>query len=303
MNNMQTAIVTGADGLIGSHLIKRLIDAKVKVWAVVKPNSSAISRLDKLDVSIVECELNKLERLPNEADVFYHLAWNGVAPELRNDFDLQVKNIDYCLSCVRAAAKYGSKKFILPGSTFEYLYYHAPINENAVPSPVNAYGSVKLAARFLCAQLARELGLNFIYTVITGIYSADRKDNNVIFYTINELLNGRKPKLTSLEQKWDYVHIDDVSEALYLIGKSGRDGRFYAIGYGDNIPLKKYIYKIRDIIDSQLPLGIGEVSLSGEKLPSSCIDLTAIIEDTGFSPKIPFEIGIAEVIRRLQNEL
>ncbi len=304
---MKRAIITGASGFIGSHLIHQLVDAGVEVWANVTSHNTSKNRLADLPkIHIVECELSELQShladFPKKADVMYHLAWQGVNPDCRNDFDLQIENIPLSLNCIRFAAMAGVKKFILPGSTSEYLYYSKPINENAIPSAQNAYGSVKIATRFLCEELARQLKVGFIYVVTTGIYAADRRDNNVIFYTIDQLLDGKKPSLTKLEQKWDYIHIDDLIEALYLIGKKGKTGRFYAIGHGDNQPLNQYIGIIKDLINPMLPLGIGEIPYVDNRLPSSCIDLSALQEDTGFVPKISFENGIRDVINRVKLE-
>lgn len=60
--------------------------------------------------------------------------------------------------------------------------------------------------------------------VITGIYAADRRDNNIIFYVIDKLLRKEKPLMTKLEQLWDYINIRDVVEALTLIGEKGQGG-------------------------------------------------------------------------------
>ena len=173
------------------------------------------------------------------------------------------------------------------------------------PSPQNAYGAAKVAARFLCESLCKELKIPYIYAVATGIYASDRRDDNVIYYTISKLLKREKPSLTKLEQLWDYVHIDDAVEALYLISTKGKDGAFYSIGHGDNWALANYIYKIRDIIDPSLPLGIGEVPYKGRSgvLPCSCVDLTDLCHDTGFVPRVSFEEGITRVIEAVKNQL
>jgi len=278
---MKKVIITGADGFIGTHFSRKLMDEGVESFTA--------------DIGLSEIGL------PHDADAFYHFAWQGVAAGSRNDFELQYWNVDYSLRAVRLASSLGAKKFVLPGSTSEYQHHMAPINRYAVPSPTSAYSSAKLAVRFLCGALSDQLNLDFIYTVITGIYASDRRDGNVIQYTINELLHGRKPSLSTLDQKWDYVHINDVCEALYLIGEKGRAGGFYSIGHGDNIPIRDYIFTISSIIDPKLPLGIGERQSS---IPTfSCVDLTELKKDTGFEPKISFEIGIREVINDMRREL
>ena len=304
---MEKVIVTGADGFIGSNLIKRLVDEGIEVWAVVCPKSETKSRICNLEnVHCIECDIKKLEEnrnaFPDKVDTFYHFAWQGVNANDRDNWELQIGNIQLCFACIRFANLVNAQKFILPGSTSEYLYYGKPINESAVPSPQNAYGSVKVVLRYLAGEYAAQFQLKFIYVVITGIYAADRKDNNVIFYTIDKLLKGEKPSLTRLEQLWDYVHIKDVTEALLLIGEKGKENAFYAIGHGDNQPLYQYIDIIHQYIDPKAPMGIGEIPYRDNRMPSSCIDLSALYNDTGFVPKIDFEKGIREVIDTMKEE-
>ena len=304
---MKSVVISGGDGFIGSHLTKKLINAGYEVYDIVIPDSKTKERIRDLQgVHIVEGTLDKYERmmkkLPRKPLAFFHFAWAGVTPDQRTDFSCQLANVDISLNAARLAAELGAEKFVFPGSTMEYVYYGKPIDKNSIPSPSDAYGVAKISAKYACSVLCGELGLPFIYTVISGIYSEDRNDNNVIYYTITKLLNKERPSLTRLEQLWDYVHIDDVVLGLQLIAEKGKNNAFYSIGHGDNWPLSNYIYIIHDLIDSSLPLGIGEISYHNGKLPSSCVDLNSIFQDTGFVPQVSFKEGIARVIDKIKKQ-
>lgn len=304
---MNLAVVTGADGFIGSHLLAYLNRLNIPAVGLVMRGSPTLSRISSLpNTTVIECGLNEWEELSSclpqaEITAFYHLAWAGVSPEDRLSLSKQLPNLELSLNALRLASAAGAQRFILPGSTLEYIYAGKPIDETALPTPQNAYGAVKLAVRYLCEAFAKEHDLPFIYAVSTGVYGAERQDNNVITYTIQKLLRGERPSLTKLEQKWDYIHIDDLVRALYLIGEKGRAGAFYAIGRGDNCPLSQYIHILHQTIDRELPLGIGEVPYPSDILPSSCINLAALQRDTGFVPEIRFEDGIREVIESMKE--
>lgn len=305
---METVVITGGDGFIGSHLARCFAEKGLRVYALTIPGSPTVDRIQSIhNVTIIQRNLDEadvlLNALPKSPVAFIHLAWAGVSPEQRNSVMAQSQNIGLCLQAVRLAAQLQAQRFILPGSTMEYSYCGQEINGQACPSPQNAYGATKISARYLCEALCEELKLPYIYVVITGVYAADRRDNNVIYYTISELLQGRKPSLTALEQRWDYIHIDDVTQAFYLIATQGKAGAFYGIGHGDNWPLSNYIVQIRDAIDPSLPLGIGEVPYKDARLPSSCVDVTSLKKDTGFVAEIPFEVGIKKVIEAMREEL
>lgn len=298
---MKSIVIAGGDGFIGTHLTKYLIENGYEIYAIVIPQSGTKDRLSGLShVHVIEAEMNHYKEiitaLPQQPVAFFHFAWAGVTPDQRNDFVYQMQNIELSTNAVHLAAEIKAQKFIFPGSTMEYAYYGKPLDKDAIPSPLNAYGVAKIAARYACSILCKDLNIPFIYTVISGIYSEDRNDNNVIYYTILKLLHGERPSLTKLEQLWDYVHIDDVVYGLTLLAEKGKADAFYALGHGDNWPLANYIYKIRDIINPEAELGIGDVPYVNSQMPCSCVNLQPIYEDTGFIPKVSFEEGIAHVI-------
>lgn len=304
---MKKVLITGADGFIGNNLTMHLLQQGVEVYAVVYPGNDIYAGSTSPLLHVVSMDLNeaagRAADFPHDIDVMYHFAWLGVRPELRNDLQVQMKNITMSLQCISLAASLGIRKVIFPGSTNEYLYYGRPLNKDATPSPNNAYGAAKVALRYLAAEMAKQNGMEFVYAIIASIYAADRQDNNVIFYTIRKLLQGEKPSLTKLEQLWDYVYIDDVLRALELIGRRGKGGAVYAIGHGDNQPLYRYIESIHRKIDASLPLGIGDVPYESDVLPCSCIDLGDLERDTGFVPQVDFETGITKVIEKLRQTM
>lgn len=305
--NNQAIVMTGGDGFIGSHLTKHLAQHGYDIYAIVITDSPTKSRIEGLDnVYVIEGDLLSYKdianKLPDSPKAFLHFAWAGVAPDQRDDYLLQMKNIELSKAAVNLATCINAQRFVFPGSTMEYIYYGKPINESAIPSPQNAYGVTKIACKYMCSLLCQKSGIPFIYSVISGIYSEDRADDNVIYYTISKLLAGERPVYTKLEQLWDYVHIDDVVAAFQSIIEKGKANAFYTIGYGDNWALSNYIYKIRDLIDPEADLGIGEKPYPNETLPCSCVDLSALKKDTGFQPKIPFNEGILRVIDEVKKK-
>ena len=61
------AVVTGPTGVIGTALVKKLVENNIKVYAVCRPHSHRISTVLKHPlISIVECNIDNYECLPEK---------------------------------------------------------------------------------------------------------------------------------------------------------------------------------------------------------------------------------------------
>ena len=294
---MRVALITGALGFVGRSLTDKLLSRGYRVVAVDCIDESLVKKRE--NVEYIQSDLSSLDAfssLKSECSLMYHLAWAGVNPEARVDIQTQKKNIDLCISAVELARALSIKRLVFLGSTMEYCYNELPICESSRPTPSNAYGSVKVATRFIAEELCSRYGIDFEYAVITSIYGPGREDNNVIFYSIKKLLSGESPELSACVQKWDFVHIDDATDALLLIGEHGAPGAFYAVGTGENKALREYIDVISSLIENSPPVKFGAVQYKDGKIASSAINLSRLTKDTGYMPKYSFEKGIKEVI-------
>ena len=103
---MKKAIVTGANGFIGTALCKELANQGIEVIAIVRneeENIEGIANLPRLGV--VYCDLAEFKNLADyvkeqDIDVLYHLAWVGSAGVLRGDINVQIQNIQYTCDTV-----------------------------------------------------------------------------------------------------------------------------------------------------------------------------------------------------------
>lgn len=298
---MNRAIITGPTGSIGIALINELVKNKVEVVAVCRPGSKRMSRIPKCDkVKVVECGLEEIYKLSelvkDEVDVFYHFAWDGTFGSTRNDMELQNNNVKYALEAVKAAKELGCHKFVGAGSQAEYGRVEGMLTPDTPAFPENGYGIAKLCAGQMTRIMCEQLGIEHVWTRILSIYGPYDGENTMIMSTIYKLLKGEKPLLTAGEQMWDYMYSKDVARAFYLIGEKGKNGSTYCLGSGNARLLKEYVMMLRDAIDSQLPLGIGDVPYGDKQVMYLCANIDNLREDTGFVPEISFEEGIRETI-------
>ncbi len=301
---MKTVVLTGGTGFIGSWLVKTLLEQSVEVIVLVRNIDKIKQELGK--IRAIEFDSEEYFRLQSQKepiDVFYHLGWAGVATSDKNDCDLQMKNIDFSMKMLEYAEQIGAKKFVGIGTVAEYAFCENILDVNAKQTPNDMYGAAKTATHYLLETRARILDIPFIWTVVPSTFGEGRRDNNIITYTIMSLLRGEVPRYGYLTQMWDFLYVGEVARALYLIGESGQTGKTYAIGSGVFKPLKDYIMMIRDIINPNLELGIGEIPALSDKAFSSCVSIYDLTKDTGFVPRITFEEGIKRTIDYYRNTI
>lgn len=298
---MQKVIVLGANGFIGSNLTTYLAEKGIIVIALVDARFDYSRIKDLRNVECIEFSLEDLDdyfamRRFTGSDVIYHLAWEGVNAQYRNDPDIQARNILHGIKVFKFANSCGVKKVIIPGSAAEVACGSEPITGREVAAPTDMYSAAKVATRYVCQEYARQLGISLIWTLITSIYGPGRDDNNLLSYAIKSMLKGEKPSFTRLEQQWDYLYIDDLMEALYALGEKGIGGKVYPIGSGEHRQMREYVEIIRRLINPEAELGIGDLPYKTAKIDNQIMNITELKKDTGFSRRYTFEQGILKVI-------
>lgn len=299
---MNKVIVLGANGYIGFRLSLSLAEKGYNVVALVDKRFNYAHLGGIAQLQTMEFQLEELEGLYDNpyldgVDTLFHMAWSAVNAKLRNEAEEQVKNIMFGLRVMEFAEHHGIKRVVVPGSAAEVSCGEGVITGKEAPAPSDMYSAAKVATRYICQTYARQHQIDLIWTLITSIYGTNRNDNNLITYAIQSLLNGETPQFTGLEQKWDYLHIDDLVNALIALGEKGIGGKVYPIGSGEYKTLREYVEIIRDIINPVLPLGIGALPYKNpNKIDNQVLDITELHNDTGFVPQRSFLEGITEVI-------
>lgn len=305
---MKKVLVVGANGFLGSRLSLTLADRGCEVIAFVDSRFPYTSLKDSKHIQIVEFLLEEMEKvydlpLLNGIDTLYHFAWLGVNALNRNEAEIQVQNVVYGIKVMEFAKHHNIKRVIIPGSAAEVSCGDGIITGEENPAPSDMYSATKVATRYVCQTYARQHGIDLIWTLITSIYGPQRKDNNLISYCIQSLLKGEKPSFTGLEQQWDYLHVEDLMEALVLLGEKGKGGKVYPVGSGEHRQMKDYVEIIRQIINPSAPIGIGDIPYKNpNKIDNQVLDISSLKTDTGFLPKWTFEKGIISVIENFKNE-
>lgn len=299
------AIVTGANGFVGSALVKELIKNNIEVLCIDQsenssriPNSPLIKKLILSIENIDELE-NSIEY--GEYDLFYHFAWVGSAGPLRSDEKIQTTNALWNVKCLRTAAKIGCKKFIGAGSIMEFEVHAAMYAQGSTPGTAYIYGVGKVLAHELAKPIANKLGIDLVWAYITNAYGVGECSPRFINTTLRKIINNDKLEFTSGIQNYDFIYIDDVARAFYLLGIKGKANKGYVVGSGHAKPLKEFIIEMIEANSPSNQPHFGDVPFTGVNISLETFDTTPIKEDCGFEPTISFAEGTGKTIKWLME--
>lgn len=300
---IETAVITGATGLIGLALVNQCINSGCEVYAVIRPDSARKYLLPESElIHIIECDISRLNDLPElidkECDVLYHLAWSHTGKHKNDGIEYQIKNIDFTIEAVRAAKALGCRLFIGAGSQAEY----GPLNNDIISphTPANPripYGICKLAAGKLAMIEGKRIGINCVWMRVFSVYGFNDKREAFMESLINKMHYDETIEMTEGIQLWDYLYCDDAARAFFLAGIVSKKSKIYCLGSGQSRPLKEYVAVVAERMGYTKPIGYGKIPYTSESVMKLCADISQISEDIGWTPLISFDEGIKETIR------
>ena len=303
---MKIVIVTGANGFIGTALCRELSNQGISVIAVVRNEEENISNIENLKgLRVVYSDLSEFKNLnekisDRDIDVLYHLAWVGSAGPLRGSADVQFNNIMYTCDTVKACSKMNCKRFVFASSIMEYEI-EAVMATDATPGINTLYSSAKVSADYMARTIAGSLGVDYIRAVISNIYGPGELSPRLVNTSIRKLLNGEHCAFSAGEQTYDFIYIDDAAKTFVAIGEKGVANRTYYIGSQKPRPLKEFLCELRDQVDPNIEIGLGEIPFNGVSLTYTEFDIHAVKNDTGFVPSVSFTEGIKNTIEWIKE--
>lgn len=303
---MKKVIVTGANGFIGTALCRELSNQGISVIAVVRNEEENISNIENLSgLRVVYSDLSEFKNLhekisDKDVDVLYHLAWVGSAGPLRGNAEVQFNNIRYTCDTVEACSKMNCKRFVFASSIMEYEI-EAVMATDATPGINTLYSSAKVSADYMARTIAGSLGVDYIRAVISNIYGPGELSPRLVNTSIRKLLKGEHCAFSAGEQTYDFIYIDDAAKTFVAIGEKGIANRTYYIGSQNPKPLKEFLCELRDQIDPNIEIGLGEIPFNGVSLTYNEFNVHAVKEDTGFVPTVSFAEGIQNTIEWIKE--
>lgn len=298
---MKKVIVTGANGFIGSSLIKKIIENGVQVIAVDitfagdrLPESELITKIEYgVDISFAK-------KIPaGEYDAFYHFAWRGVNGADKADPTVQLANIQMAVNCANICKQLNVKKYLCAGTVAENATFSLSNLDKTTGGMM--YGVAKHACRLILEDYCKNIGQQFIWMQFSNIYGVGNKTGNLVSYTLGELLAGKEATFGPALQPYDFIYVDDLIEAVYRLGANDTKKTFYYIGSGNPRILKEYLLRIEELAGCVDKVGVGIRPDDGIKYSMDMFDNSDLVSSIGEYVSTDFDSGITKTINWLNS--
>lgn len=214
MENRLTAVVTGASGFVGSHLVDFLLEKNYKVRCIVRKTSN-LRWLEEKNIEIHTCELTDkdgLRKIFNGADYIYHVA--GVVKSKKTEGYFK-GNVETTKALLDAALEYRDKikRFLIVSSQTSSgpSLFNKPTNEEAPCKPITTYGRSKLAQEEVAKTYMDKLPITICK--VAAVYGERDTEIFIFFKTFSK---GLMTTIGLHDKQVSLLHVSDVVRGLYL---------------------------------------------------------------------------------------
>ncbi|MBE9610647.1 SDR family oxidoreductase [Chitinilyticum litopenaei] len=307
---MRKALVTGADGFIGSHLVEMLVQRGYEVTALAQYNSfnywgwledvSCREQIQVVSGDVRDPHFCKM--ITKGQDVVFHLAaliaipYSYVAPDSYVDV-----NVRGTLNICQAAKENGVGRVIHTSTSEVYgTAQYVPIDEKHPLQPQSPYSASKIGADAMAMSFYNAFGLPLTIARPFNTYGPRQSARAVIPTIISQIAAGKKQiKLGDVSPTRDFNYVTDtcrgfiaLAECDAAVGQTVNIGSNYEISVGDTLNL------IKSIMNSDVEFIVDEARLRPEKSEVFRLwcDNTLINSLTGFVPKFSIEAGLRSTV-------
>ncbi len=290
-------LVTGATGFIGGACLRALRAAGYEAIGTYRSDTAP----DPQDgVTWVQADLTNAESLSalmsaHKPKSLLALAWYmgpGNQQALENFRWLQ-----HSIDLLMAFADAGGKRVTFCGSCMEYDWtQEIQLNETTTPLlPASEYGAAKAALYTAFAPLCRKLEISGAWARPFFLYGPGENPRRLAADVILSLLEGREARCSHGRQKRDFLHVDDVGEAMVKLLESDLEGALN-IGSGAAIPLATLIEEIGRQTGASDLIRLGALEARPDDPPLVEADVTRLQDELGWRPRFDLETGVADTI-------
>ena len=293
--------VAGDSGMVGRAIVRRLARERCEVLPSRSP------RLDLRDQADTFAWI--AEQKP---DLVFLAAAKVGEIAANNDFpgEFLYDNLAIETNVIEGARRAGVEKLVFLGSSCIFpKMAPQPMPEEALLTgplePTNEwYAIAKIAGLKLCEAYRRQYGCDFISAQPTNLYGPfDNFDLNASHVLPALMRKAHEAKLAGAATLpvWgsgaplrEFLHVDDLADALVFLARNYSDRQFVNVGSGQEISIADLAHLVAETVGFEGRLEFDASKPDGT--PRKLVDTTRL-RQIGWEPSIPLRQGIEGVYR------
>ena len=265
-------LITGGLGFIGSNLLHYLAHKKEVKNIIVLDNFSKanLTNLDKnlkytyfssarmykkskSRIVIIKANINNEKlatKITKDVDYVVHLAAeSGVDTSLEKPRESFNTNVNATFNYLESSRINKIKRFIFASSCAVFGDSKPPYNENLARNPISPYASGKLSIETFCESYSNVFNLNTTilrFSNAYGNYSKHKK--SVISKFIQDIIKNKPLNINgdgSITR--DFIHVDDICDAIYKCIKSKKGLQIYHVATGKETSINSLVGLMKKI--------------------------------------------------------
>jgi nucleoside-diphosphate-sugar epimerase len=301
-------LVTGASGFIGSALVRALLARDNEVTALVRSAerkqvlrdpSVKFTVADIADKDALSAALGKID-----TDVLFHLA--AVNP-LEKDKKIQQRvNIDGMRNIIDVCLRGRVGLFVYAQGTGIFGDTRgAPINESTPKNPDTDFAKTRSRAEEMLWHAGRENGLPVTVTILGDVYGPGGWFANMI---VGKLRDGSFKIPGSGDYFRSFVHVDDVANALALVGEKNAKDTIYIVCDDQPAMFGEFVNYVADRLGvkrpGKVPAMLARMAVGSDMIKLLTYSVRAsnskIKNELGLALKFPtYRAGVDDAVGRM----
>ena len=308
MSSSDTYLVTGAAGLIGSHLTERLLASGARVVAVdnfndyydvaqKRANVSGFARDPR--VTLVECDIRDREAIDGlfathrPVAVAHLAAMANVRYSIGRTRLYTDVNLNGSVNLLEAAHENGCQNFVFASTSSAYgKTDRIPFQEDdPANTPLSAYPASKKAVELLGYTYHNLHDMNFTALRFFSVYGPRARPDMMPFMVTDRIARGETITLFDAGELWrDWTYVDDVVDGVARALGTPLGYEVINIGRGEPIRMADFVRTVEGLVGERAILETPAAPASEPKRTHASIEKARRL--LGYAPQTRVEDGL-----------